>query len=232
MARPPEDASPLVPPMPRDLEQLRAAAAGCTAGPPSRTITMAHRPPLAFLTALACSTWTACTHGTGAGRPDSSRAAAAAPYDLQFIDTMKAHEEMAIHISRLAEDRAALPEVRSLAAQREREAERELERLQAWRSLWYAGRADAENPRLRGAGAAPDSEEMQELETAIGAEFDRQFFESMIHHNRAAAAMAEAAKEKATRPEIRRYADEVILESRAEIQQLRDFQRSADEIEG
>jgi len=58
------------------------------------------------------------------------------------------------------------------------------------------------------------------------APFDQRFIDMMVPHHEAAIAMAEIARARATRPELRALADEIIDAQSAEIDQLRAWRAS------
>lgn len=58
------------------------------------------------------------------------------------------------------------------------------------------------------------------------APFDRRFIDMMVPHHEAAIAMAEIARSRATRSELRALADEIIEAQSAEIDQLRTWRAS------
>jgi len=87
---------------------------------------------------------------------------------------------------------------------------------------WAAGHAHAGTGDGTMAGMATE-EQMAQLRAADGTEAERLFLELMIEHHRGGVAMAEAALDRAVRPEVRRLAQAVVDSQTAEIGVLQDL---------
>jgi uncharacterized protein (DUF305 family) len=60
----------------------------------------------------------------------------------------------------------------------------------------------------------------------MSGDIDQHFIQQMIPHHESAIAMAELAKQKATHPEVKTLADDIIFSQSTEIQQMRDWYKS------
>lgn len=68
-------------------------------------------------------------------------------------------------------------------------------------------------------------EMMEPLKGKEGEEFDRQFLNLMIIHHQGAIDMAEDAKDRGKREELKRMADDIISAQTKEIQMMKDWQK-------
>ena len=131
----------------------------------------------------------------------SSSASAEADHndqDVQFASGMIPHHESAITMAEMAEDRAADPRVKDLAARIEAAQTPEIETMSGWLADW--GAAASSSPTDDGMGGMDhggmDDGGMGGMDTGAlagmsGADFDRMFLSMMIEHHRSAVEMAE-----------------------------------------
>jgi uncharacterized protein (DUF305 family) len=148
--------------------------------------------------------------------------ATSAPYDLQFIDTLAEHHRTGLELTRTAHDRASLSEVKSLASHLERDDADEIARLRAMRAMWFGSRAKAVNPNMPGMTGLT-AQDLEELKGLVGADFDRLFIDTMIAHHEGSVAMAQDAREKVSRPELKEIAEEVLRETQDHIELLEQW---------
>jgi len=135
-----------------------------------------------------------------------SRAAQAAPFDQQFIDSMVPHHQSALMMAQMAVTKAQLPEVKRLARGIIRDQNKEIAQMEAWRKAWY-GSAEAPmqsmnhgamNHSMNGMKMSGDKMTMSgemmglpmkgemdigKLRNAKGRDFDKMFLEMMIPHH-------------------------------------------------
>jgi len=150
----------------------------------------------------------------------SSPNAASAPYDLQFIDTMTAHHQSAIDMSRPAEGKAQHAELKAFAAKIAADQQKEIAQMKAWREGWYAGRPEAMNMEMPGMMDSMKGMDMNGLNTASGNEFDLMFLDMMTPHHVGATAMAREALTRAEHTEIKTLARQIIAAQEKEIAQM------------
>ena len=63
-------------------------------------------------------------------------------------------------------------------------------------------------------------EDMEQLEAASGAEFDRMFLEMMIEHHRGAIAMAQDVQADGSHPDVLALAGDVVADQAAEVEEM------------
>ena len=158
--------------------------------------------------------------------------------DVTFAQAMIPHHAQAIEMAQLAPDRAQSPQVKDLANRIEQAQGPEIETMTAWLRAW-----NAEVPPVgqggmgHGGGMDPDrgmdpggmgpmqgmmnGQQMQQLDQATGAEFDRLFLQMMIMHHEGAVTMARTELESSKNPEATQLAQQIIDAQQAEIQEMR-----------
>jgi uncharacterized protein (DUF305 family) len=151
----------------------------------------------------------------------SSPNAASAPYDLQFIDTMIAHHEAAVEMAKAIDGKAQHAELNALAKKIIAGQEKEIGQMKGWRDAWFAGAAPAVNMEMAGMAESMKDMDMKRLSTLSGGELDIEFIKQMVPHHVGATVMAEEARKRAQREEIKALADQIIKEQAEEIKQMR-----------
>ncbi|HEY8561292.1 MAG TPA: DUF305 domain-containing protein [Pyrinomonadaceae bacterium] len=165
-------------------------------------------------------------HQTNHAAMRSDRNAAAQAYDLQFIDTMTHHHEGAIEMSELALRNSSNEELKKFARKIIGDQRSEINRMKIWRAKWFNGKPSAVNMEMPGMADSMKmmtTGEMQKMEAATGAEFDRLFLEMMTAHHEGALVMAKDAAQKAERAELKTLAAEIVKAQEAEIEQMSDW---------
>lgn len=150
----------------------------------------------------------------------SSPNAASAPYDLQFIDTMTAHHQGAVDMSRPAEGKAQHAELKAFAAKIVADQQKEIAQMKTWRDGWYAGQPAAMNMEMTGMSDSMKGMDMNGLNAASGNEFDLMFLDMMTPHHVGAVEMAKEALTKAEHTEIKTLARQIIAAQETEIAQM------------
>ena len=177
--------------------------------------------------AAACAPETANTESantTTTVTVATSTAPAAAGYDLQFIDTMTKHHQMAISMGEMAGQSATDAKVKEFGRMVVDDQKKDIARLAAWRSEWYASAPDAHNMQLPGASSM--DMDMGHMQTMKGHDFDMMFVEMMIPHHKGALEMSRDALQKSVRPEIKAFAQETIDKQLKEIGAMEDWKKS------
>ena len=154
----------------------------------------------------------------------SSTASASAEYDLQFIDTMIKHHQMAVTMSEAAVQKASDAKVKEFGRKVVEDQKKDIERLGAWRQQWYANAADAHNMQFPGASSM--SMDMSHMQTTTGHAFDMMFVDMMIPHHKGALEMSRDALQKAQRQEIKDFAQETIDKQEKEIAELEAWKKA------
>lgn len=156
----------------------------------------------------------------------SSPNAAAAPYDLQFLDTMIAHHQGAVEMSRPAATKAQHSELRELTERIITDQEREIAQMNQWREQWYAGKPAAVNMEMPGMLSSMRGMDMTKLNAASGKEYDLLFLDMMTPHHDGAVTMARAALTRAEHPEIKKLAQTIIDQQENEIAKMNKWKDS------
>jgi len=164
-------------------------------------------------------------HGNMASHSDmqSSPNAAAAPYDLQFLDTMIVHHQGAVDMSILAETRAQHPELKELAANIIGDQEREIAKMSEWRDRWFAEKTKAINMEFPGMSHGMGGMDLKKLESLKGNEFDIEFVKQMIPHHEGAVEMAKDLQKQDSHAELKELASDIITAQEKEIKQMREW---------
>ncbi len=149
---------------------------------------------------------------------------AAAPYDLQFIDSMIRHHQMAVDMAKTGEPKFAHAPLKQAAKKILENQTKEIAQLRQWRDQWYRGAAPAENPQMPGMSAT--NMDMSHMQSMSGHALDMMFIDMMIPHHEGAIAMAQDALQKAEHQEIKALAQKIIDDQQKEIVQLKQWRQA------
>ena len=158
------------------------------------------------------------------GSLQSSPGAADAPYELQFIDSMIAHHQGAIDMARFVATRAQHEELKALAANIITDQQRDIERMQEWRSKWFGTAAPAVNLNFPGMMEGMHGMDLEKLDPLKANAFDLEFIRQMIPHHEGAVTMAKDALQKETNAEIKALSQEIIKAQENEIGEMKQWQ--------
>lgn len=156
--------------------------------------------------------------------PESTAAAA---YDLQFLDSMSKHHQMAIDMAKAGHDKFMHTELKDMANKIVEDQEREIAQMKQWRDQWYSGAAPAESMQMP--GMASMNMDMTHMQMAVrhtrrpGKQLDLMFIDMMIPHHQGAIEMARDAMARAEHQEIKDLAQKMITEQQKEIDQLKQW---------
>lgn len=170
----------------------------------------------------------------GMGRGPQQVMRNAETINAHFIEQMIPHHEDAITMARLAQTRAARPEVKQLAENIITSQSKEIEQMKVWYQEWYGREVPEDAQVMQGhgmmnnqgmhMGMMGDETDMTRLETS--SDFDRAFVEEMIPHHQMAVMMASMLKTSTQRPEMQKLADDIIATQTEEIDQMREWLRT------
>ena len=195
---------------------------------------MTKTPVLAALLLAAGLTLTACgTEDTSAGSGSASGSASAEfnDADVEFAQSMIPHHQQAVEMAQLAEDRASSPEVKQLAADIEAAQGPEIETMTAWLEEWGeevpasgGGHGDMEGMEdMDDTSDMPgmmSEDEMGDLESAEGDEWDEMFLTMMIEHHEGAIEMARTEQSEGQNPDAVALAEKIEADQTAEIETM------------
>lgn len=148
----------------------------------------------------------------------------AADYDLQFIDTIMQHHEMAVQMGQMAAAEASDAKLKEFGRKVAEDQAKDIERLRSWREQWYGHAPKAVNTQL--AGGESLNMKMSHSDAASGHELDMRFIDMMIPHHQGAIAMSREALTRAQRPELKQLAQETIAKQEKEIADLQAWKKS------
>ena len=109
--------------------------------------------------------------------------------DVTFMQGMIAHHGQAVHMSRLAATRGASPRLLRLAQKIDQSQAGEIALMQDWLRANGQHAPDAGSWRGMSMPGMLTAEELARLDSARGADFDRQFLTQMIRHHEGALRM-------------------------------------------
>ncbi|MEU9101365.1 DUF305 domain-containing protein [Streptomyces sp. NPDC048361] len=182
-------------------------------------------------------------HHGPATTSSSGAAHSAGPFndaDVAFAQQMIPHHQQALQMARLAEGRAADSEVKNLATAIEKAQDPEIGTMKGWLTSWgkplpsspasssaspssSMGDMPGMNHGSGGPSAMPgmmSDQDMRDLTSAKGKDFDRAFSRLMISHHQGAVAMAKDEQKNGDNPDAKRLAGNVIAAQNAEIEQM------------
>ena len=103
----------------------------------------------------------------------------------------------------------------------------EIEQFKAWRRAWYGSAPDAASLRMPGMLSSMKQTDLDALQSATGATFDRLVLDMMIAHEQGAIDMAQSASRHAFHPQLGTAARALIAQQRKELARLRGWQENA-----
>jgi uncharacterized protein (DUF305 family) len=143
--------------------------------------------------------------------------------DVDFVMGMIPHHEQAMEMASMAEERSENSEVKALASRIQQEQEPEVEEMNGLLEEWGEDTAMDHDMSGGEGGGMLDEGQMQELESAAGAEFDRLFLEGMIGHHEGAIAAAAEELENGQSAEAKELANKIIEAQEEEISVMEDL---------
>jgi uncharacterized protein (DUF305 family) len=187
----------------------------------------------------------ACSGGaTPASAPAPATPSASAPAgvstehneaDIHFAQMMIPHHRQAVAMAGMAVERAENPDVKALAEQIQAAQDPEIEQMSGFLQAWGAEvPADDDMSAMPGMGGMDHSnmgdtsgmmtpEQMNELQGASGAAFDRMFLEMMIAHHEGAVRDSEREVAEGVSPQAKELAQQIISAQNAEIATMRQM---------
>jgi uncharacterized protein (DUF305 family) len=139
--------------------------------------------------------------------------------DVMFAQAMSAHHEQGVEMAKLAVTRANNPAVKTLAGQIERAQGQQIQTMTGWLKSWGVtpSPSDISMPGMMSAA------EMNKLDKASGAAFDKMFLTMMIKHHEGAIPMAKTEQTKGSYGPAKTMAGNIISSQSAEIATMRSL---------
>ena len=162
-------------------------------------------------------------HGSSMA-PAASASAGAAVFndaDVMFAQMMTTHHREAVEMAEMAESRASDAEVKSLAAKIKAAQQPEIDTMTEWLAAWGqpAPEPGMSMPSMDH-GAMPGAmspADMEKLQAAKGAAFDKQFLTMMITHHEGAVTMAQEEIKGGSNTDAKALAQKIVTDQQTEI---------------
>jgi uncharacterized protein (DUF305 family) len=172
--------------------------------------------------ATAAGTTAAGTAAAGSSAaPDASTLNEA---DVEFAQGMIAHHEQAIEMAEIALDPniGASPEVVDLATRIQGAQDPEVQLMTGW--LTAAGEPVtmelSEGHDMSSMEGMMTAEQMDEMASMTGADFDTMWLEMMIAHHEGAVSQSQTVKANGSNPDVLALADQIIAAQQGEISEM------------
>ncbi|GAA3857289.1 DUF305 domain-containing protein [Amycolatopsis tucumanensis] len=176
---------------------------------------------------------------SSAAAPSSAPAQAAAhnDADVTFAQEMIKHHQQAIDMAKLVPTRSTNDQVKNLASRIEAAQDPEIQQMQSWLSQWGAAASTMPSMSMPGMsmpssmpgmdhGSMPGmmtDADMQKLEQASGAEFDKMWLEMMVQHHQGAVEMARTEVANGSNADAKALAQRIIDDQTAEINEMQQL---------
>ena len=180
------------------------------------TVTHANLSIACVLLALLAS----CSRTGGDPMTTSLRSLKNEKFEMNFLKQMIQHHRGAIEMAKMVPSRTKRQELNQLGASIIGAQEQEIGQLSQWLKVWHKADPDT----MAGEHAGMKMEGMSKLEAAKDTNFDKMFLEMMIKHHDVAVQMSELVKERSKRPELLTFAEKVVKDQTAEIEQMKGWQ--------
>lgn len=152
--------------------------------------------------------------------PDASNK----PYDHQFIDTMMHHHMMAIHMAKMAESKAAHPELKSKIHMMMEEQQKEVDELKSLKQKHYADKGEALNTALPGM-ASIENMGMHQLMEAQGEDFDQKFITMMSKHHKSGIELAQSEIRRGKQADVKAFAQKTMQGQKKDIADMAEIKK-------
>lgn len=144
--------------------------------------------------------------------------------DITFAQAMIPHHQQAVDMAGMAAEQATDPTVKELATRIEAAQDPEIQQLTDMLDQWGAPPEPGMDHGEGHGGASGEGmmtdEQMQQLEQASGADFDRLWVQLMLQHHEGAVAMARTELEQGSNAEAKALAQQIVETQEAEISEL------------
>ncbi len=148
--------------------------------------------------------------------------------DVAFVQGMIPHHQQAVDMAKMADEKATNQKVKDLASRIEGAQDPEIQQMTGMLDQWGASMpgmsTTSEMPGMDHGGMSGDGmmtdEEMQQLEQASGADFDRMWVQMMIRHHQGAVTMATTEVDKGENADAKALAQKIIDAQKAEITEM------------
>lgn len=151
--------------------------------------------------------------------------------DIAFVQGMIPHHGQAVEMAELAADRAASPQVKELATTIAQAQQPEIDQMRGFLDAWgvdeesggMGGMDHSDMGGMSGMAGMMTDQQIQNLENATGAAFDRMFLQMMTEHHKGAVQMARTELSDGQNPQAKALAQKIIDDQTREIEQMRQL---------
>lgn len=150
--------------------------------------------------------------------------------DIAFAQGMIPHHQQAVDMAAMAAEKATNPQVKDLASRIEGAQDPEIQQLTEMLDQWgtpaapttssMPGMDHGDMPGDMPGDGMMTNEDMQQLEQATGADFDRLWVQLMIEHHQGAVTMAKTELEKGENTDAKALAQKISDTQEAEITEM------------
>ncbi|MGW2110352.1 DUF305 domain-containing protein [Streptomyces sp. NPDC001948] len=168
-------------------------------------------------------------HGSAGASAPATPGAEFNDADVEFAQQMIPHHQQAIEMAKLADGRAADPEIKKLATAIEKAQDPEIETMKGWLTSWGKPLPSSSMGDMPGMDHGSDGsgmpgmmsdKDMSDLTAAKGKDFDKKFAQLMIGHHQGAVTMAEDEQKHGDNADAKKLAGAVVTAQTAEIEQM------------
>jgi uncharacterized protein (DUF305 family) len=150
----------------------------------------------------------------------STQAAGHNADDVTFAQQMVPHHSQALDMAKLVPSRSTNPKVLDLASRIEKAQEPEIRQLQSWLTTWDAAMPGMTREPMPGMGMMSGAD-LNQLEAAKGAEFDKMWLGMMVKHHQGAIDMAKTELSQGGNADAKALAQKIVDAQQAEITEMR-----------
>jgi uncharacterized protein (DUF305 family) len=146
--------------------------------------------------------------------------------DMAFVQAMIPHHQQAVDMAGMAEKHATDAKVKDLAARIKGAQDPEIQKMTDMYEQWGESMEDMpgmDHGSGHGGASGPgmmSDKEMQQLEKAKGAAFDRMWVQMMIKHHQGAVDMAQDELDKGGNADAKALAQQILDTQQAEIKEM------------
>jgi uncharacterized protein (DUF305 family) len=155
-----------------------------------------------------------------------------ANYDLRFLDSMIPHHQGALVMSQEVLAKSKRPELIKLAKGILADQQKDIAQMKQWRKQWYPKTSatpimwhSAMNHEMTMTSKHKESMMMSMSLGQADAGFDLRFLDAMIPHHQGAVTMGKDLLVKSKRPEMKKFAQNIIKSQQAEIDLMTKWQK-------
>ena len=139
--------------------------------------------------------------------------------DVAFAQMMIPDHEMVAEMGKLAEKKASSQELKTVAKELQEDQAQTIDTLKGWLQDW--GKPASGNMAGMDMPGAMTAEDMDELSSMSGMEFDMMFAQMMIKHHEGYLEMARDEQAKGVSTEAKAMAADMLTKQQAQIEKLR-----------